>query len=321
MAAADERADGPKAGGGRRSGVNGPTEAGGRTGDSARPAEDAGVGGRPAGRAAAAGSRQEAMRFVGRTALVTGGSSGIGYATAERLVREGAAVCIVGRQPDKVSDAVEELREVAAVAAEALGRDPAQVIGASLDVTDEESVRIAADAAARLGRRLDVCVAAAGIDGAARNALEIPVEDFRTVLDVNVMGLFITARAAAERMAPDGEGGAIVLVASVNGLIAEPEFADYNTSKGGAVMLARSLARDLAARGIRVNALCPGYTRTPMTEAYLADPETRDAILGRIPLGRAADPDEIAAVAAFLCSDEASYVTGSVIVADGGWLA
>jgi NAD(P)-dependent dehydrogenase (short-subunit alcohol dehydrogenase family) len=195
------------------------------------------------------------------------------------------------------------------------------VIGASLDVTDEESVRIAAEAAARLGRRLDVCVAAAGIDGAAQNALEIPVEDFRTVLDVNVMGLFITARAAAERMAPDGEGGAIVLVASVNGLIAEPEFADYNTSKGGAIMLARSLARDLASRGIRVNALCPGYTRTAMTEAYLADPETRDTILGRIPLGRAADPAEIAAVAAFLCTDEASYVTGSVIVADGGWLA
>jgi NAD(P)-dependent dehydrogenase (short-subunit alcohol dehydrogenase family) len=285
-------------------------------GAGAEPAEDAGAGERPAGRAAAAGAR-----FVGKTALVTGGSSGIGYAVAARLVAEGAAVCIVGRRPDKVSDAVGELREVAAVAAQELGRDAAQVIGASLDVTDEESVRIAADAAARLGRRLDVCVAAAGIDGAAQNALEIPVEDFRTVMDVNVLGLFITARAAAERMAPDGEGGAIVLVASVNGLIAEPEFADYNTSKGGAIMLARSLARDLAAKGVRVNALCPGYTRTPMTEAYLADPDTRDTILARIPLGRAADPAEIAAVAAFLCSDEASYVTGSTIVADGGWLA
>ena len=252
---------------------------------------------------------------------MTGGSSGIGLATAHRLVREGAAVLIVGRRPDKVSDAVGELRVVAAEVAEACGREPAQVIGASLDVTDEESVRVAADAAARMGRRLDICVAAAGIDGAAQNALDLSVDDFRAVLDVNVMGLFITARAAAERMAADGEGGAIVLVASVNGLIAEPEFADYNASKGGAVMLARSLARDLAARGIRVNALCPGYTRTPMTEAYLADPETRETILARIPLGRAADPDEIAAVAAFLCSDDASYVTGSVIVADGGWLA
>ncbi len=297
---------------------------GGRSADSAGAAEDPLAGRRPAGRAAAAGSAGSAGsagRFVGRSALVTGGSSGIGLATAHRLVREGAAVLIVGRRPDKVSDAVGELRVVAAEVAEACGREPAQVIGASLDVTDEESVRVAADAAARMGRRLDICVAAAGIDGAAQNALDLSVDDFRAVLDVNVMGLFITARAAAERMAADGEGGAIVLVASVNGLIAEPEFADYNTSKGGAVMLARSLARDLAARGIRVNALCPGYTRTPMTEAYLADPETRETILARIPLGRAADPDEIATVAAFLCSDDASYVTGSVIVADGGWLA
>ncbi len=297
---------------------------GGRSADSAGAAEDPLAGRRPAGRAAAAesaGSAGSAGRFVGKSALVTGGSSGIGLATAHRLVREGAAVLIVGRRPDKVSDAVGELRVVAAEVAEACGREPAQVIGASLDVTDEESVRVAADAAARMGRRLDICVAAAGIDGAAQNALDLSVDDFRAVLDVNVMGLFITARAAAERMAADGEGGAIVLVASVNGLIAEPEFADYNASKGGAVMLARSLARDLAARGIRVNALCPGYTRTPMTEAYLADPETRDTILARIPLGRAADPDEIAAVAAFLCSDDASYVTGSVIVADGGWLA
>ena len=297
---------------------------GGRSADSAGAAEDPLAGRRPAGRAAAAesaGSAGSAGRFVGKSALVTGGSSGIGLATAHRLVREGAAVLIVGRRPDKVSDAVGELRVVAAEVAEACGREPAQVIGASLDVTDEESVRVAADAAARMGRRLDICVAAAGIDGAAQNALDLSVDDFRAVLDVNVMGLFITARAAAERMAADGEGGAIVLVASVNGLIAEPEFADYNASKGGAVMLARSLARDLAARGIRVNALCPGYTRTPMTEAYLADPETRETILARIPLGRAADPDEIATVAAFLCSDEASYVTGSVIVADGGWLA
>jgi len=188
-----------------------------------------------------------------------------------------------------------------------------------VDVLDEHGIRLAAEAVAKLGRRLDVCVASAGIDGAAENALDLTVEDFRKVLDVNILGLFITARSAAERMAHDGEGGSVVLVASVNGLIAEPEFADYNTSKGGAVMLAKSLARDWAARGIRVNALCPGYTRTPMTEAYLADPPTAATILGRIPLGRAADPAEIANVVAFLCSDEASYMTGSTVVVDGGW--
>ena len=260
-------------------------------------------------------------RFVGKTALVTGGSSGIGLAAATRLVAEGAAVVVVGRDPVKVSEVVGALREVAAIAAAELGTEPAGVEGASVDVLDETGIRLAAEAAAKLGRRLDVCVASAGIDGAAENALELTVEDFRKVLDVNVLGLFVTARAAADRMAHDGEGGSIVLVASVNGLIAEPDFADYNTSKGGAVMLARSLARDWAARGIRVNAICPGYTRTPMTEAYLADPPTAATILGRIPLGRAAEPEEIAAVIAFLASDEASYVTGSTVVADGGWTA
>ncbi|MEI8333722.1 MAG: SDR family oxidoreductase, partial [Chloroflexota bacterium] len=181
--------------------------------------------------------------------------------------------------------------------------------------------RAATDAAARLGRRLDVCVAAAGIDGAGRNALDLDVDGFRRVLDVNVVGLFIAARAAAERMAADGDGGAIVVVASVNGLIAEADFADYNASKGGAVLLARSLARDLAPRGIRVNAICPGYTRTPMTAGYLDDPDTLARIVGRIPLGRVAEPDEIAGAVAFLCSDDASYVTGASLVVDGGWIA
>jgi glucose 1-dehydrogenase len=253
-------------------------------------------------------------RFLGRTALVTGGSSGIGRAVARRLAREGAAVMLVGRDPAKVAEAIAEVR----AASEAGG---AAVDGVALDVTDEASVRAAADAAARLGRRLDICVASAGIDGAARNALDLDVDGFRRVLDVNVVGLFIAARAAAQRMAADGEGGAIVLNASVNGLIAEPDFADYNASKGGAVLLARSLARDLAPRGIRVNAICPGYTRTPMTAGYLDDAATLATIVGRIPLGRIAEPDEIAAAVAFLCSDDASYVTGASLVVDGGWIA
>lgn len=275
-----------------------------------------GPGGRPAGRGAAAGAR-----FIGKTALVTGGSSGIGLAAARRLVAEGASVVILARDRTRISEAVSGLRDVASVTAETLGIEPPRVEGASADVMDEEGVRMTAEAAAGLGRRLDVCVASAGMDGAAENAIDLTVEGFRRVLDVNVLGLFIAARAAAERMVHDGEGGAIVLVASVNGLIAEPEFTDYNTSKGGAVMLARSLARDLAGRRIRVNAICPGYTRTAMTEAYLADPPTAATILGRIPLGRVAEPAEIASVIAFLCSDDASYMTGSTVVVDGGWLA
>jgi NAD(P)-dependent dehydrogenase (short-subunit alcohol dehydrogenase family) len=277
---------------------------------------DADAQGRPAGRGAAAGAR-----FVGKTALVTGGSSGIGLAAATRLVAEGASVVILARDQARIGEAVLALREVAAITGDVLGIEPPRVEGASVDVMDEEGVRLAADAAAKLGDRLDIVVASAGMDGAAENAIDLSVEDFRTVLDVNVLGLFIAARAGAERMSHDHEGGAIVLVASVNGLIAEPEFADYNASKGGAVMLARSLAKDWAARGIRVNAICPGYVNTPMTAAYLADPPTAETILGRIPMGRVADPAEIAAVIAFLASDDASYVTGTAMVVDGGWTA
>ena len=171
-------------------------------------------------------------------------------------------------------------------------------------------------------------MAAAGIDGEAKDVLDLDPENFAKVLDVNVRGLFVAGQAAARCMTSDTanaarsgghrSGGAIVFVASVNGLQAEPGFADYNASKGGAVLLARSMGRDLARRGVRVNAVCPGYVHTPMTMAYLDDPDTLATINSGIPIGRVAHPDEIAAVIAFLASDEASYITGSAIVVDGG---
>ncbi len=248
-------------------------------------------------------------RFAGRAALVTGGTSGIGLASARRLAHEGAAVLIVGRDEARLAGALEVLR------ADVPG---ARVEGRAADVTDPGAVAEAADATAALTGRLDILVAAAGVDGEDRDILDLDPASFARVLDVNVRGLFIAGQAAARLMTADGRGGSIVLVASVNGLAAEPGFADYNASKGGAVLLARSMGRDLAGRRVRVNAVCPGYTRTPMTQASLGDPAALDAILAAIPLGRPAEPEEIAAVIAFLASDEASYITGSAIVVDGG---
>ena len=258
---------------------------------------------------AASQGRVIVRRMTGRTALVTGGTSGIGLATAARLAREGASVFVVGRDRHRLDGALAELR--AAVRG-------ATVMGRAADVTDGAAMAAVVDEAARLGSRLDVLVAAAGVDGEGRDVLDLDPSAFLRVLDINVRGLFVAGQAGGRRMAADGRGGAIVLVASVNGLVAEVGFADYNASKGGAVLLARSMARDLADRGIRVNAVCPGYVRTPMTAGYLADPATMATITKGIPLGRVADPDEIAAVIAFLVSDEASYVTGSAIVVDGG---
>ncbi len=269
-------------------------------------------GGQASAAVAAAGrlaSRPIDDRLAGRAALVTGGTSGIGLAAAERLAREGAAVFVIGRDPDRLAAALASLQAAVPGAA---------VAGHTADVTDPGEMSAAVDDAARLTGRLDALVASAGIDGEGRDVLDLDPAAFGRILDVNVRGLFLAGQAAARKMAGDGRGGSIVFLASVNGLEAEPGFADYNASKGGAVLLARSMARDLAGRGIRVNAVCPGYVRTPMTQGYLADPAALEAILAGIPLGRVAEPDEIAAVIAFLVSDDSSYVTGSAIVVDGG---
>ena len=253
---------------------------------------------------------RDGRRFRGRTALVTGGSSGIGLAAARRLAAEGADVFLVGRQPCKVASAIEATRAAALPGV--------TVKGEAADVTDPAAMDAAVATAAGMGRRLDVLVAAAGIDGEGKDALELDPAAFTRVLDVNVRGLLLATQSAARAMSADGEGGSVVLVASVNAFQTERRFADYNTSKGGAVLLARSLALDLADRRIRVNAVCPGYVRTPMTEPSLADPDTLSGILALIPLGRVAEPDEIASTIAFLASDEAAYITGSAVVIDGG---
>ena len=244
-------------------------------------------------------------RFEGKGALVTGGSSGIGKAAAARLAEEGARVLIAGRDPERLATALAELAPLG------------DVSGLTADVADPASVdRLLAEVEARLGR-LDVLIHSAGIDGAGADVLDLDLGAWRRVLDINLTGAFLVAQAAARRMAATG-GGSIVLVASLNGLAAERRFADYNASKGGLLMLARSLAVDLVDRGIRVNAVCPGYILTPMTDGYAADLAASAEIRAAIPMGRFGDPAEVAGAIAFLASDDASYVTGEALIVDGG---
>ena len=223
----------------------------------------------------------------GKRVVVTGGTSGIGEATSRRFADEGARVVAIADRTDGFPDAI--LCDVA---------DAAQVERAFAQVDD------------RLGG-LDVLVANAGIS-VRRPFLEIREEDWRRILDVNLTGVFLCSQQAARRM----DEGVILMTASTNGLSGHPLYADYNASKAGVIQLARTMARELAPK-IRVNAVCPGYVLTPMQRAEYTD-EMLAEVDASIPLGRHAAPEEIAALFAFLASDDAGYITGAVLTIDGG---
>jgi NAD(P)-dependent dehydrogenase (short-subunit alcohol dehydrogenase family) len=223
----------------------------------------------------------------GKRVVVTGGTSGIGEATVARFREEGA--------------------RVAAIADRDVEDD-----GLLCDVADAASVERAFSRVDELLGGVDVLVANAGIS-IRKPFLEIEEADWRRVLDVNLSGVFFCAQQAARRMA---DGGVILMTASTNGLTGHPYYADYNASKAGVILLARTMALELAPR-IRVNAVCPGYVLTPMQRAEYTDEMLAEVNAG-IPLGRHASPDEIAALFAFLASDEGAYFTGAVISIDGG---
>jgi meso-butanediol dehydrogenase / (S,S)-butanediol dehydrogenase / diacetyl reductase len=235
----------------------------------------------------------------GKRVVVTGGTSGIGEATSRRFLDEGARVAALAVGEDEVATAAERIPGVQALLC---------------DVADAAAVE---DAFARIDELLggiDVLVANAGIS-IRKPFLEIAPADWQRVLDVNLTGVFHCAQQAARRMVADG-GGVILMTASTNGLTGHEYYADYNASKAGVILLARTMALELAP-SVRVNAVCPGYVLTPMQKAeYTA--EMLEEVNAAIPLGRHAKPEEIAALYAFLASDEGAYFTGAVISMDGG---
>jgi len=249
------------------------------------------------------------MRLEGKVALISGGARGMGAAEARLFAREGASVVI--------GDLLEEEgRRVEAQIGEAGGH----ALFLRLDVTSESGwISAVAAAVSRFGR-LDVLVNNAGVGGDGGIVEETTVESWDRIMDINAKGVFLGTKAAIPEMRRAG-GGSIINISSIYGLVGSGGSSAYHASKGAVRLLTKATAVQYAGEGIRANSVHPGIIDTPMTAASLADPERNRRWLSGTPLGRRGVPDDVAYGVLFLASDEASFMTGSELVIDGGWTA
>jgi glucose 1-dehydrogenase len=250
----------------------------------------------------------------GKGVLVTGGTSGIGQAIAVRFAQYGSNVAInYLRRPDEAGDTDQRVHACVSRVQQQGVRD-ALVQG---DVSREEDVVAMVERTVSELGGMDILVNNAGIQ-ISRHSEELSGEDFDKVLAVNVRGAFLCAREAIRHFLAEGKPGVIVNVSSVHQLIPKPDYLGYSVSKGGMQNLTRTLALEYAARGIRVNGIGPGATVTPINRAWIDDPVKREMVESHIPMRRAGSADEMGAVACFLASDDAAYITGQTIFVDGG---
>ncbi len=243
------------------------------------------------------------MTRTRKTALVTGGGSGIGEATVKRLFADGWNVALAGRTQEKLETVANELGA------------PDRVMTKTCDVSDADEVRELVSAVVEQFGGLDLLVNNAGIGGGGP-VDELENETFEKVLAINVTDMFYCIKHAVPHL--EETGGSIVNLSSVSGIGGDWGMSPYNAAKGAISNLTRSLALDLAPRGMRINAVAPSLTRTDMATDILADDETMAAFKKRLPMKRPAEPSEIASVIAFLASNDAAYVNGVVLPVDGG---
>ena len=241
-------------------------------------------------------SEKSGEKTAERDALVVGGASGIGWAVAKGLAADGCRVTVADLNADG-----------AAARAAELG---APHVSAAVDVTDEDAVAALFDRAGPL----DVVVNTAGIGGVGR-ITELPLDQFRAVIDVNLIGGFLVTKHAGQQLR---EGGVLVNLTSLNARLAAPGMSAYCAAKAGLAMLTQVAALELAPRGIRVNAVSPGFVDTPLTEGVALVPGALEEYVENTPLGRVGTPEDVANAVLFLCSDKASWMTGEVVDLNGG---
>lgn len=245
-------------------------------------------------------------RLHGKTALITGGALGIGLAVAQRFAEEGARVILADRNG-----------EGAAEAAAAIGPSARAV---TMDISDEAAVAAAFAEVEEAGWAPDVVVANAGVQlfGQDAQIADLDLDVWKRTIDINLTGTFLTVKYAVRTMLKLG-GGSIILTGSPTAINGEgKDFTAYSSSKAGMHGLGRAVAAAYADRGIRVNTVQPAYTETPLVAAITEDPESRAAIVSRIPIGRAGTPDDVAGIMVYLASDDGSFATGATFQVDGG---
>jgi len=245
-------------------------------------------------------------RLAGKTALVTGAGAGIGRAVAERFAREGARVIIADRDADAAASVATEIGDAARAAV--------------VDISDEASVEAAYAELIAAGWSPDVVVANAGVQlfGQDAKAADLDLDVWRRTIDVNLTGTFLTVKHSVRAMLASG-GGSIILTGSPTGINGEgQDFTAYSASKAGIHGLARTVAAAYAHDGIRVNTVVPAYTETGLVSTISDDPDSRAAIIGRIPLGRAGSPADVEGIMVFLASADGEFATGALFAVDGG---